>query len=257
MPKIQANPSFLSFAIFQEHPLIAGFSTRLGGVSEGVYESMNLSFSSSDEKQTVLANFRLFAEAIGVDLERMVLTSQVHEDAILIAGEEHAGMGVLVPRSFESVDGIYTETKRLSIVTGHADCTPIFFYDQRRRAAGLAHSGWRGTSHKIAKKMVELFLLRGSRAEDILCAIGPAICVDCYEVGGEVIEAIEAAITIQKEKPHLDLKKTNRSILMDAGILPEHIEISEYCTKCDSELFFSHRRSGRDRGGHVACMCLL
>lgn len=257
MSNLQTNPSFLSFDLFQPHPLVAAFSTRLGGLSEGVYESMNLSFSGADDRQTVIANFKLFAKAIGVDWERMVMTSQVHEDAILIAGEEHAGMGVSVARTFESVDGIYTESKRLPILTAHADCTPIFFYDKRRGAAGLAHSGWRGTSRKIAEKMVELFLLRGSRAEDILCAIGPTICVDCYEVGSEVVEAIEAAVITQKEKPHLDLKETNRNMLTASGILPRHIEISEHCTKCDSRLFFSHRRSGSARGGHVACICLL
>ncbi len=278
----------LKFNIYNDYPIIAAFSTKNGGVSEGCYQSLNLTFSTGDKKEAVIANYKKFADQIGIDFNQMVLSSQKHNDNILIASSQHAGMGLSKNKSYDDIDGIYTEELGLPIITGHADCTPIFFYDKKRHAIGVVHSGWRGTAKEIAKKMVELFMLKGSDPKDILCVIGPAICYDCYEVGDEVIQAMPAYCHLEHteannchlernvantchlernvvqsrdltnyNKPHIDLKDINCQILIHAGILTEHIEVSKYCTKCDAGLFFSHRLSGSKRGGMIACMTLL
>ncbi len=268
MTKLLQNT--LKFKLFDNYPIVAGFSTKHGGVSTGYYESMNLGFVTGDSKVNVLENYKKFAKDLSVDFDKMVLSCQKHLDHILIAEAEHAGMGLIHERTYDDIDGIYTEVKNLPIVTGHADCTPIFFYDKQRQAIGLVHSGWRGTAQEIAKKMIDLFVSKGSNVEDILCVIAPAICYDCYEVGDEVVNAMPSYCNLdamkktfndlahqQYNKPHIDLKEINRQILLHSGILKENIEVSEYCTKCDKDLFFSHRLLGSKRGAHAALMCLV
>ncbi len=249
----------LKFNIYKDYPIIASFSTKNGGVSQDCYQSMNLSFTTGDKRDNVLQNYQIFANEIDVDFNKMVLSSQQHNDNILIATSDHAGMGVKKNKSYADIDGIYTEQIGLPIITGHADCTPIFFYDKKRHAIGLVHSGWRGTAKEIVKKMTKLFKAKGSNTEDILCVIGPAICYDCYEVGEEVVSAMPTYCHLKRSvgKPHIDLKDINRQILIYSGILSEHIEVSNYCTKCHSDLFFSHRRLGNKRGAQAACMCLI
>ncbi len=269
----------LNFSIYNDYPIVASFSTKHGGISDGFYKSMNLGFATGDKKTHILENYKIFANEIGVDYNKLVLSCQKHNANILIATDEHAGMGVIKQKSYDDIDGVYTEELGLPIVTGHADCTPIFFYDKKRHAIGLVHSGWRGTAKEIAKKMTEVFIARGSDTKDILCVIAPAICYDCYEVGDEVVSAMPAYChlvhtetnnchlerseaksrdlsMLTQNKPHIDLKDINRQILIHAGILPENIEVSDYCTKCHQGLFFSHRLLGNKRGAHVACMCL-
>ncbi len=258
--------SFISFKIFDNYPLIAVFSTRNGGFSQSFYSSLNFSFSSGDNLETVEKNYKKFSRDIDVDFEKMVLSHQTHKDNILIVDETYCGMGIQKDRTYSDIDALYTETKKLPILTMHADCTPVFLYDKKRHVAGLVHSGWKGTSLKIAKKAIALFLENESKTADILCAIGPTICLDCYEVGDEVLEAIGLDFSVDSDyyyrnktngKAHLSLKEVNKMILLESGISPENIEISEFCTKCRKDLFFSHRNYGIHRGTHVACMCLM
>ncbi len=266
------NKSHIKFDIFEDYPIVAAFSTRNGGVSEAPFNSMNLAFNKGDKLENVLENYKIFANDISVDYNNIVISYQKHNDNILIASNEHAGMGLIKERAYSDIDGIYTEKKGLAITTVHADCTPIFFYDKKRNAIGLVHSGWRGTAKRITKKMLDLFLEKGSNLNDIICAIGPAICLGCYEVGNDVLEAClpdESLLSSQTktrvlykinpktQKPHVNLKAINSEILIQAGLPQENIEVSELCTKCRNDLFFSHRLLGNKRGTQIACMCLL
>ena len=246
-----------------------GFSTRYGGVSDGIYKSMNLSFSQGDDEKFVLKNHSLMAEAMGVKLSDMVYSHQTHTTNVLRVTGEHAGMGFTVPRNFHDVDGFVTDVPGLMLVTAYADCVPLYFADTRLHVIGLSHSGWRGTVNNMAQatvdKMSDEF---GSRPCDITAFIGPSICAACYEVGDDVAKNFkdrygadsdkiltkkEAA---KEEKYYLNLHAANRINMLNAGILPKNIHITDICTCCNPDLLFSHRASKGKRGGLCGYMMI-
>ena len=252
---------FLSFpAIEQAGPFQAAFSTRKGGVSKGIYESMNLNYKQGDDPADVTENFRRIADSMGVRPEDMVYSAQTHTANVRLMTEDDRGKGVVRPRDYQDVDGMITDQPGLILVGSFADCVPLFFADPVHRAVGLSHAGWRGTVAKIGRVTVDMMgECFGSRPEDLICVIGPSICVDCYEVSRDVADAFcqvfspdqAADILTEKrdEKYLLDLWKANEHVLKDSGVLPEHIAVSGLCTRCNSALLWSHRATGGKRGG--------
>jgi YfiH family protein len=256
----------------QEEQICHFFTTRLGGVSEGIYKSMNLSFSRGDDPTCVTENYRRVAHVLGCDLDDMICTKQTHTTNIRrITGEDRGTDGTIRPSLFEDVDGLITDTPKLALSAFYADCVPLLFWDPVHKAIGLAHSGWRGTAGRIGKSVVEqMGEAFGSRPKDILAGIGPSICGDCYEVGEEVADAIGRAVgeetamidgilktlTLKPSKYKLDLWKANERILHQAGLLPEHIEITDICTCHNPNYLFSHRASGGRRGNFGAFMMI-
>ena len=165
------------------------FSTREGGVSEGIYASMNLSYTRGDKKEAVDENYRRIAAVLECRTEDMVCSDQTHTDHIRLVTDKDRGKGVVRPKDYRDVDGLITQERGIVLCTFFADCVPLFFVDPVRRAIGLSHSGWRGTVQKIGKKTVEeMGKAFGTKPEDIHAAIGPSICQDCYEVSEDVIE---------------------------------------------------------------------
>lgn len=244
-----------------------GFSTRLGGVSEGYYASMNLSFDRGDRKEAVAENFRRIGEALGVRCEDMVLSRQTHTTNVRIVTDADRGMGITRERDYTDVDGLVTNVPGICLVTSYADCVPLFFVDPVKKVIGLSHSGWRGTVGKIGRKTVELMHERfGSDPADILAAVGPSVCMDCYEVSSDVIEKFKEAFPencweqLFYEKPdgkyQLDLWKANELIFLESGILPEHIAVTNVCTHCNSDILYSHRAAGDKRGNLCAFLAL-
>lgn len=244
-----------------------GFSTRLGGVSEGYYASMNLSFDRGDRKEAVAENFRRIGEALGVRCEDMVLSRQTHTTNVRIVTDADRGKGITRERDYTDVDGLVTNVPGICLVTSYADCVPLFFVDPVKKVIGLSHSGWRGTVGKIGRKTVELMHERfGSDPADILAAVGPSVCMDCYEVSSDVIEKFKEAFPencweqLFYEKPdgkyQLDLWKANELIFLESGILPEHIAVTNVCTHCNSDIFYSHRAAGDKRGNLCAFLAL-
>lgn len=244
-----------------------GFSTRLGGVSEGYYASMNLSFDRGDKKEAVAENFRRIGEALGVRCEDMVLSRQTHTTNVRIVTDADRGKGITRERDYTDVDGLVTNVPGICLVTSYADCVPLFFVDPVKKVIGLSHSGWRGTVGKIGRKTVELMHERfGSDPADILAAVGPSVCMDCYEVSGDVIEKFKEAFSenwwdqLFYEKPdgkyQLDLWKANELIFQESGILPEHIAVTNICTHCNSDILYSHRAAGDKRGNLCAFLAL-
>ncbi len=258
----EGNVQFMEFSIYETHPIKAVFSTRNGGVSEGFYSTMNLSFSRGDDSAKVLRNYDIFSKAIGLELSDFVSSTQTHTANILEVDYSDRGIGIIRPQPYKDIDGLYTEDDRVVLVTHHADCTPVYFYDPKRGAVGLAHAGWRGTALKIVEEMIKLFKSKGSKPEDMLCAIGPSICSKCYEVGQEVIDSMDFDFDVydfvdtSRAKPHIDIKMINREILIRWGVKPENIEVAEECTMCMYETFFSHRKCGNNRGGQIAILRL-
>lgn len=170
------------------------FSTREGGVSEGIYASMNLSYTRGDEREAVDENYRRIATCLGSSVEDMVCSDQTHTDHVRLVTAADRGKGVIRPKDYTDVDGLITQERGIVLCTFFADCVPLFFVDPVRGAIGLSHSGWRGTVQKIGKKTVEeMGKAFGSEPKDIHAAIGPSICQDCYEVSGDVIEEFRKA----------------------------------------------------------------
>ena len=259
---------YLSFPMFRDTGLVTdGFSTRLGGVSEGCFSSLNLSFDRGDDRAAVAENFRRMGEALGVRCEDMVLSQQTHTTNIRIVTDEDRGKGITRERDYTDIDGLITNVPGICLVTTYADCVPLYFLDPVKKVIALSHSGWRGTVGKIGKKTVELMHDNfGSDPADILAAVGPSVCQDCYEVSADVIDRFKEVFDrsawdeLFYEKPdgkyQLDLWKANEKIFLEAGIRKDHIAVTNVCTHCNSEILYSHRAMGDKRGNLCAFLAL-
>lgn len=259
---------YLSFPVFRDTGLVTdGFSTRLGGVSEGCFSSLNLSFDRGDDRAAVEENFRRMGEALGVRCEDMVLSQQTHTTNIRIVTDEDRGKGITRERDYTDIDGLITNVPGICLVTTYADCVPLYFLDPVKKVIALSHSGWRGTVGKIGKKMVELMHDNfGSDPADILAAVGPSVCQDCYEVSADVTDRFKEVFDrsawdeLFYEKPdgkyQLDLWKANEKIFLEAGIREDHITVTNVCTHCNSGILYSHRAMGDKRGNLCAFLAL-
>ncbi len=245
-----------------------GFSTRKGGVSTGIFSSMNLNFKRGDDPDAVMENYRRMAAALNMRVEDMVLSDQTHTTNVRVITEEDRGKGILKPQDYSDVDGMITNVPGIVLVTSYADCVPLYFVDPVRKAIGLSHSGWKGTVGHIGQKTVwKMHEVYGSEPKDIVAAIGPSICQSCYEVSDDVAEAFRANFTADEAadilldkgngKYQLDLWKANWYVLTDAGILPEHLSVTDLCTACHPELLWSHRKTNGQRGGLSAFLSLI
>lgn len=245
-----------------------GFSTRKGGVSTGIFSSMNLNFKRGDDPDAVMENYRRIAAALDMRVEDMVLSDQTHTTNVRVITEEDRGKGILKPQDYRDVDGMITNVPGLVLVTSYADCVPLYFVDPVRKAIGLSHSGWKGTVGHIGQKTVwKMHEVYGSEPKDIVAAIGPSICQSCYEVSEDVAEAFKTNfaeneaedILLDKGngKYQLDLWKANWYVLTDAGILPEHLSVTDLCTACHPNLLWSHRKTNGQRGGLSAFLSLI
>lgn len=237
------------------------FSTRKGGVSKGIYESMNLGFHRGDDAENVLENFRRIAALFDCTPDKIVCAKQTHTTNIRRVTKEDAGKGVTKEPDYEEIDGLITNEPGLILCTSFADCVPLYFVDPKKQAIGLAHSGWRGTVNRMGARMIEEMNRQfDSDPKDLLVAVGPSICVDCYEVGEDVAGEFQKAFPDtevlrkgkQEGKYQLDLWKANEQLLLDAGIREDHLEITDLCTCCNPELLFSHRASHGQRGNLCA-----
>ena len=266
----EKNVPRISYLSLEQYPwLINAFSTREGGVSCGMYSSMNLAFTRGDDPEKVSENYRLFGESIGVSREQMVFSDQQHTTNVMEVTSAHHGMGIIRERNFSDIDGIMTGEPGVCLVTSYADCVPLYFVDPINRAIALSHSGWRGTIGNICQKTVdEMIRLYGSKPEEIITCIGPSICADCYEVGSDVADVFietygddaDTVVLPHNEnipgKYQLDLTRANVINMEKAGILPEHISVPDFCTCCNKDVLHSHRGSRGQRGGLCAFLMI-
>ncbi len=262
---------FLTFSALSDIPFIKhGFTTRLGGVSEGYYESLNLSYSVGDEKEKVDENYIRICESLELPYKDVVATHQVHKTNVRLVKEEDKGKGLYLPRDYEEIDGLITNEERIPLATFYADCVPLYFIDTRKKAIGLSHSGWRGTVGRMGLKTVEAMQKAfGSEPEDITALIGPSICKECYEVSEEVAEEFIKEFKTEISDGHkefltknpagryqLDLWEANRIVLKSAGLKSSNIHVSGLCTCCHSDLLYSHRASKGKRGTLAAFLMI-
>lgn len=259
---------YLTYPLLENTGIVKhGFSTRVGGVSQGVLSTMNLSFSRGDDENAVRENFRRMADALDVEEDSFVFSQQTHTTNVRKVTLEDKGKGMTRKLDYQDVDGLVTNVPGLCLSTFYADCVPLYFVDPIRKAIGLSHSGWRGTVGKIGavtvRKMQEEY---GSNPEDIIAAIGPSICQDCYEVSEDVIVEFQnhfdkkywEELYYKKEngKYQLNLWKANEIVLEEAGVLKEHIAVTNLCTCCNHEMLFSHRATQGKRGNLAAFLAL-
>lgn len=259
-----------------------GFSTRLGGVSEGMYSSMNFSVKMGDTIENVRRNFEIFTEKNG--FKNPVMSNQTHTTNVLRVTENDIGKGIYREADYRDIDGLITNEKEITLVTSYADCVPLYFADVKNKAIGLSHSGWRGTVNRMGevtlRRMKEEF---GTKPSDVIAAIGPSICLNCYEVSNDVAREFELEFDVKAEtdmtndmeyfrensqnmdtilykkdngKYMLNLWAANYKVLTDAGVLSDNIAIPDICTCCNRDILFSHRGHMGKRGNLCAFLML-
>ncbi len=261
-----------------------GFSTRKGGVSDGMFRSLNLGMNRGDIKERVTENWRRFLGSVGIDNKSFVCGKQIHENRVHIADESDLrpayGKGHM-----NTCDGYVTACKNVPLAIFTADCVPLLLEDKKAGVIGAVHCGWRGTVSDIEKNAIDAFISLGSNPADIHAAIGPAIDRCCFEVGKEVIDAVHELIgdaasdyyergsyksdiktpendtfsgvlDVNNEKYMLDLRGVVRHRLVMLGLDPSNIELVGGCTMCDPERYFSHRGTKGNRGSLASVICL-
>ena len=243
-----------------------GFTTRLGGISSGIFESLNFKKGIGDSDENVDENFRRVAEEFGITPEHIVITHQTHTSNVRVITEEDAGKGVTRPLDYSDVDGLVTNMPKLLLSVFSADCVPVIFYDPVKKCIGACHSGWRGTAARISKKIIETMTENyGTSPSDVICAIGPSICADCYEISEDVADVFKHEfpahtdeILLDKHNGHfqLDLWKTVDITLEEAGVKNERSHTTDICTCENPTLLFSHRASHGKRGVQGAFIML-
>lgn len=233
------------------------FTTRLGGVSIGALASMNLAIKLDETDENVTRNFEILGNTLGFGIHDLVLTRQTHSDIVRIVGRSDCNG--CFHRNYPECDALVTNDPGVALVVFTADCTPILLHDPITGAVGAAHAGWRGTASAIAAKTAEAMCREfGCKAENIRAAIGPNIGFCHFETDADVPEAMLAAfgdevrpfIRQAGSKYYVNLKEINALILRRAGV--RSIEISEDCTMCQPDRFWSHRITGGNRGSQGA-----
>jgi YfiH family protein len=236
--------------------LSVGFTSRTGGVSKSPMTSLNCALHVGDRLEDVITNRQLVAECAGFTIDAWTCAEQVHSNAIQKVSRQHMGLGNNSrDQAFQDTDALISNESGIMLAAFFADCVPLYFVDPVHHAIGLAHAGWKGTALHIAERTIEAMNRQfGSQPEQILTAIGPSIGVCCYEVNDQVIEQLDCKRPVQKRNGRymLDLKETNRQFMIRAGILPTNIEISEWCTSCNTDLFYSHRAENGQTGRMTA-----
>ncbi len=251
-------------SLFEKTGLVkTGFSTRIGGVSEGKFSLLNFSFITGDSRENVVENYKRYCEVLGIEKSKMILTRQIHKDGVRIGEEEDFGAMLERECELSEADALITDIKGATLVKFSADCPIIYLLDVNKKAVGLVHSGWRSTEMNIVGKTIEKMNEEyGCNPKDMLAAIGPSIEVCCFEVGNEVAKIFsdgygEEVINSNYDKPHVDLKKILGMQLEDAGISNENIAYADICTGCNTNEFHSYRITKGQCGLAIGTITLL
>lgn len=250
----------------QGNTIVHFVSTRLGGVSNDSFSSLNLGKYQGDAQYNVDTNRKALASSLGFSPTSMVFAKQVHGcnvarvDSLLPEGQEAGG-----DSDIPDTDGMVTNVRGICLVTLAADCVSLIFFDPVKKAVGVAHAGWQGTVKRIGSEVIHAMSREyGSLPADILVGIGPSIGPCCYEVGYDVVRAATASFGRAKgvilsstrfNNPVLNLWYANTITLTEAGVMPQNIEATMTCTKCHQSKFFSAR--GGDKGRFGAGVMLI
>ena len=239
------------------------FTTRYGGVSTGGFSSLNLGSNRGDDPAAVRENYGRLCALMGVGMDDCAVTSQVHGSAVRTVTEEDRHV-CMSPVAYEA-DGIVTGVRGLPVICKVADCVPVLLWDRQGRAAGAIHCGWRSSVGDILKNALERMEALGARREDLVAALGPSIGRCCFETDGDVPRAIaeylsgdtEGLFSLREDGKYLvDLRAANARRLTQLGVPAESIDISQECTMCSHEKYWSHRYTKGHRGSQAAVIVL-
>lgn len=244
-------------------PVRHAFTTKSGGVSTGDCESLNLGFSRGDDPSCVRENYAILAQALDIPKARMTLTHQVHEDHVAVVTEQDVGTGLTKPMDW-NVDALVTALPDTPLAGFYADCVVTLFYAPIAGVCGVCHAGWRGTAKEIAANTVQKMTELGAKPSEIIAVIGPSICQSCFETDADVPDAmytqmgttVHTHILKKGAKFHVDLQGIQVDTLRRAGLHPDNIINSRICTKCQSDIFWSHRATNGKRGVQTGVICL-
>lgn len=250
--------SYLKIDKFLEYGIKAYFTSRIGGVSNRSYSTLNMALHTNDSREKVLTNRQLLADSIGVNPEDFVAGEQVHGSNAYIVKKKDIGKGAVnYGESISGTDALITTEQGIPLISFYADCVPLFFADPVQRVVALAHAGWKGTVKQIARNTI--MMMKASfnvQVKDILAAVGPSISKDFYEVDDYIINLFRASyhklndFVVDKGRGTylLDLKLANIIEIQKLGIPTEHILSSDFCTFRDNKYFYSYRKEQGETG---------
>ncbi|MEN6413638.1 MAG: peptidoglycan editing factor PgeF [Veillonellales bacterium] len=242
-----------------------GLSSRLGGLSVSPYHTLNLGLHTGDQAEQVVANRRLFCQALNVDPLKIVTAEQVHGEHIHRVTLQDAGRGAEVyEQAIPATDALITNIPGLPLLLFFADCVPVLIADPVHRAVAISHAGWKGTVAKIAQKTIIAMQTQfNTQPADCVIGIAPSIGPCCYQVGENVVSQVKRQfpqwtqlLTQSEENYYLNLWEANRVQLMEIGVPADNIVVSDICTACNSELFYSYR-ADHGRTGRIGAIITL
>ena len=261
---IENNTNGVVYMTASNIPMKHCFTTRYGGVSEGYLASMNLGENRGDDPEKVAENYRRLGEATGIPTHHMAFTRQVHGNDVRIVTE--ADVHTLMTTVPYDADGIVTNIPGLAIIAFVADCVPLLLCDPVNKVVGAIHCGWRSTVADIMAVAVEKMVSLGADPAEMQAAIGASIGACCFEVGAEVPEAVFALLPEDHDglvragekdgKFYVDLREAIARRLVQLGLQREHILVSEECTVCSHDKYWSHRYTQGNRGSQAALIVL-
>jgi len=253
---------YITSPLLEKHGVKHAFTRRSGGVSGGVYQSLNFATGAgtpADLWENVVQNHRIAAGLFGMQAEDICRSYQTHSTTVLPVDGAHKGVGIVTPPFENGVDGLVCAEKGVLLSVRGADCATILFYDTKQGIYGACHSGWRGTAGKIAAETVNAMVGLGASPKDIVAAIGPSARSCCYQVGVEVLDAFTAAdddfgacFNKTENGLYLNMQGAIELTLLKAGLRAENISDCGECTVCNGKHYFSHRRDGVLRGTMAA-----
>ena len=239
----------LRWHLLDAHPLDAFVTGRDGGVSSGASASLNLTLGVGDDPSRVVENRRRAAAALGADLGDMVFAHQVHGRDVAVVTDADRGRGTVTVDDAPAADALVTATPGVGLAVMVGDCVPLVLYDPAAHVVAAVHAGWRGTVARVTDAALAAMASLGTRAGDVVVALGPAIAADRYQVGDEVADATRDCFAGRVDgivRPDgagrwtLDLTAANRRLLVEAGVDPANIEVSPTGTGPGTP-FFSDR----------------
>lgn len=238
------------------------FSTRIGGVSPAPYDTLNFSKKREQNPKSFQENIKRFGIATGFDHTNAVSNNYAHSNQLYFVQNSDAGCGIVREAIPAKCDGLFTNMTNLPLITYHADCVPLFFYDPKNPAVAICHAGWRGITEGIIQNAIQSLLNIGCSPSNILTAVGPCISVAHFEVKQDVISIFEdkystRVIAQRDNKTYVDLPKACVQDMINWGIVSSNITVSDLCTYANKRLFFSHRRDKGVTGAMAAVIELI
>lgn len=236
-----------------------GYFTRIGGVSEGIYQGLNIGTGSADDRALVHENRRRVAQWMGVPADHLLTAYQIHSSDVIVARKPFTG-------ERPKADAIVTDRAGIAVGASTADCGPVLFADAEMRVIGAAHAGWKGAFTGVLENTITAMEALGAKRENIVAVLGPSIGPANYEVGPEFVERF-TSVDVANDRYFAPSGKAGHSLfdlntytidrLRKAGVVAECLG---RCTYAEENLFYSYRRTTHrkepDYGRQVSAIVL-